>query len=242
MQTILYLSFGILIGMLFPVPASFSSHLSSYSKTPLTPSFIAFGVGTMLSLLLNLIINPASLLGGIDFSYPAYIYIGGALAGVGYNVANILLFSKIGASIAAIITITGQMAAGIIIDHFGLFGITEKVISAQRVIGILIMLYAVYLIQKEKGNFKRSSQIGWIVMGVFSGSLPPLQAAINAKLRYATGSILSATCISFFVGTLILIALILLSEKRLEFPIFDENKQRIPVYYYLSGIFGIIIV
>jgi transporter family-2 protein len=179
MQTILYLSFGILIGMLSPVPASFSSHLSSYSKTPLTPSFIAL-----------------SLLGGIDFSYPAYIYIGGALAGVGYNVANILLFSKIGASIAAIITITGQMVAGIIIDHFGLFGITEKVISAQRVIGILIMLYAVFLIQKEKGNFKRSSQIGWIVMGGVSGSLPPLQAAINAKLRYATGSTLSATSLS----------------------------------------------
>ena len=42
MQIILYLIMGIIIGMFFPIQASISARLSSYSKTPLTASLIAF--------------------------------------------------------------------------------------------------------------------------------------------------------------------------------------------------------
>lgn len=250
MQIMFYLIMGIIIGMFFPIQASISARLSSYSKTPLTASFIAFSLGTVLLLIINLIVDPAGISGGIDFSYPLYVFIGGAITGVGFNVANIILFSKLGASVTTIITVTGQMVVGILIDHFGWFGVPANPISITRAIGTVIMILAISLVQpKKKRDFttasekeKKDSKITWIFIGVLAGFLPPLQTAINGKLRVATGSILGATFISFFVGAIILLILILITQRRLEFPLHDTQKNRIPIWVYMAGIFGIFIL
>lgn len=225
--------------MFFPIQASISSRLSSYSKTPLTASFIAFSLGTIILFIINLIVDPAGISVGIDFSYPLYVFIGGAITGVGFNVANIILFSKLGASVTTIITVTGQMVVGILIDHFGWFGVPANPISITRTIGTIIMILAISLVQpKKKGNLititeeeKKNSKITWLVLGVLAGFLPPLQTAINGKLRVATGSILGATFISFFVGAIILLILLLITQRRIEFPLYDTQKKS---YSYLG--------
>ncbi|WP_353095150.1 DMT family transporter [Tissierella praeacuta] len=250
MQITLYLIMGIIIGMFFPIQASISARLSSYSKTPLTASFIAFSLGTVILLVINLIVDPIGITTGIDFSYPLYVFIGGAIAGVGFNVANIILFSKLGASITTLVTVTGQMIVGILIDHFGWFGVQADPVSITRALGVVIMIFAISLAQPKKKKDstiaskekKKDSKITWITLGVLAGFLPPLQTAINGKLRVATGSILGATFISFFVGTIILLALILITQRRLEFPLYDTQKKRIPIWTYMGGIFGIFIL
>lgn len=246
----LYLMIGIIIGMFFPIQASISTRLSSYSKTPLTASFIAFSLGTVILLIINLIVDPIGITVGINFSYPLYVFIGGAIAGIGFHVANIILFSKLGASVTTIITVTGQMIVGILIDHFGWFGVPATPISVTRSIGTIIMILAISLVQPKKkkdltmasGKEKKDSKITWIILGVLAGFLPPLQTAINGKLRVATGSLLGATFISFFVGAIILLIIILITQRRLEIPLYDTQKNRIPVWVYIAGIFGIFIV
>ncbi|ACA56863.1 DMT family transporter [Clostridium botulinum] len=250
MQITLYLIIGIIIGMFFPIQASISARLSSYSKTPLTASLIAFSLGTVILLIINLIVDPAGITVGIDFSYPLYVFIGGAIAGVGFNVANIILFSKLGASVTTIVTVTGQMIVGILIDHFGWFGVPSNPITITRAIGAIIMILAISLVQPKKKKDltttsegeKKDNKITLIILGVLSGFLPPLQTAINGKLRVATGSLLGATFISFFVGTIILIILILITQRHLAFPLYDAQKNRIPIWTYIGGIFGIFIV
>jgi len=249
MQIIFYLIIGLIIGMFFPIQASISARLSSYSKTPLTASFIAFSLGSVILLIINLIVDPIGISVGIDFSYPLYVFIGGAIAGVGFNVANIILFSKLGASITTIITVSGQMIVGILIDHFGWFGVPANPISITRSIGTIIMILAISLVQPKKkkdltmvSEEEKKGKITWIILGVLAGCLPPLQTAINGKLRVATGSLLGATFISFFVGAIILLFLILITQRRLEFPMYDTQKKRIPIWTYIGGIFGIFIV
>jgi len=248
MKITLYLMIGIIIGMFFPIQASISSRLSSYSKTPLTASFIAFSLGTVILFIINLIVDPAGISVGIDFSYPLYVFIGGAITGVGFNVANIILFSKLGASVTTIITVTGQMVVGILIDHFGWFDVPEIPINITRTIGTIIMILAISLVQPKKNRttiteeVKKNSKITWIILGVLAGFLPPLQTALNGKLRVATGSILGATFISFFVGAIILLILLLITQRRLEFPLYDTQKNRIPIWVYIGGIFGIFIL
>lgn len=250
MQITLYLIMGIIIGMFFPIQASISARLSSYSKTPLTASFIAFSLGTVILLIINLIVDPRGISVGIDFSYPLYVFIGGAIAGIGFHVANIILFSKLGASFTTIVTVTGQMILGILIDNFGWFGVPANPISITRTIGTIIMILAISLVQPKKKKdltmpseeVKKDSKISWIILGVLAGFLPPLQTAINGKLRVATGSLLGATFISFLVGAIILLILILITQRRLEFPLYDSQKNRIPVWVYMAGIFGIFIV
>ncbi|WP_217562614.1 DMT family transporter [Paenibacillus sp. GbtcB18] len=250
MQIIFYLLMGITIGMLFPIQASISARLSSYSKTPFTASFIAFSLGSVILLIINLIVDPKGISIGIDFSYPLYVFIGGAIAGIGFHVSNVILFSKLGASVTTIITVTGQMIIGILIDHFEWFGVTANPISTTRIIGTIIMILAISLVQPKKKrdliaaseNKKKDSKAAWIIMGVLAGFLPPLQTAINGKLRVATDSLLGATFISFFVGAIILLILILITRRRLEIPLYDIQKKRIPVWVYMAGIFGIFIV
>lgn len=250
MQITLYLITGIIMGTFFPIQASMSARLSSYSKTPLTPSLIAFSLGTVMLLFINLIVDPTGITVGIDFSYPLYVFIGGAIAGVGFNVANIILFSKLGASITTLVTVAGQMIVGILIDHFGWFGVPANAVSITRTLGVAIMIFAISLVQPKKKKDltmasqeeKKDSKIIWIISGVLAGFLPPLQTAINGKLRVATDSPLGAAFISFFVGTIILIILILITQRRLEFPLYDTQKNRIPIWTYMGGIFGIFIV
>lgn len=250
MYITLYLIAGIIMGTFFPIQASMSARLSSSSKTPLTASLIAFTLGTVILLIINLIIDPVGFTVGIDFTYPLYVFIGGAIAGVGFNVANIILFSKLGASITTLVTVAGQMIVGILIDHFGWFGVPANPVSIPRTHGIAIMIFAISLVQPKKKNDlpmtleeeKKNSKIIWIITGVLAGFLPPLQTAINGELRVATGSPLGAAFISFFVGAIILIILILITQRRLEFPLYDTKKNRIPIWIYMGGIFGIFIV
>ncbi|KAA1181057.1 DMT family transporter [Paenibacillus sp. B2(2019)] len=250
MQIILYLIMGIILGMFFPIQASISARLSSYSKTPLTASFIAFCLGTVILLIINLIVDPRGISVGIDFSYPLYVFIGGAITGVGFHLANIILFSKLGASVTTIVTVTGQMFLGILIDHFGWFGVPTNPISITRTIGTLIMILAISFVQTKKKRDlttsieeeKKDRKITWIILGVLAGFLPPLQTAINGNLRVATGSLLGATFISFFVGAIILLILILITQRRLEIPLYDTQKNRIPIWVYMAGIFGIFIL
>ncbi|MGL6218837.1 MAG: DMT family transporter, partial [Lacrimispora sphenoides] len=123
-------------------------------------------------------------------------------------------------------------------------------ISITRTIGTIIMILAISLVQpKKKGNLttiteveKKNSKITWLALGVLAGFLPPLQTAINGKLRVATGSILGATFISFFVGAIILLILLLITQRRIEFPLYDTQKNRIPIWVYIGGIFGIFIL
>ncbi|MFB6363464.1 DMT family transporter [Paenibacillus elgii] len=250
MEIALFLIMGVIIGMLFPVQASISARLSSYSKTPLTASFIAFTLGSVILLIINLIVNPRGISVGIDFSYPLYVFIGGAITGIGFHVANVILFLKLGASVTTIVTVTGQMIVGILIDHFEWFGVPANPISTTRIIGTIIMILAISLVQSKKKRDltvaseeeKKDNKIIWVILGVLAGFLPPLQTAINGKLRVATDSLLGAAFISFFVGAIILLILILITRRRLEIPLYDTQKNRIPVWVYMAGIFGIFIV
>lgn len=72
--------------------------------------------------------------------------------------------------------------------------------------------------------------------------MPPLQTAINGELRVATGSLLGAAFISFFVGTILLLVLLLITQRRIHIPLYDAQKNRIPVCTYMGGIFGVFIV
>ncbi|MBU5437575.1 DMT family transporter [Tissierella sp. MSJ-40] len=82
------------------------------------------------------------------------------------------------------------------------------------------MIFAISLVQPKKKKDltmvskeeKKVSKITWIILGVLSGFLLPLQTTTNGKLRTATGSLLGASFISFFVGMIILIILILITN------------------------------
>ncbi|MGX7024288.1 DMT family transporter [Vagococcus hydrophili] len=243
MSFILFLILGIAAGACFPVQATINSRLASFAKNPLTASLIAFSVGSVVLFVLVVLFNFKSFF-TMDTSVSPLIFIGGPITGVLYNVANIILFSKIGAMITTIITITGQMVMGMLIDHFGLLGMPVSEISANRLVGISIMLVAIFLFQKSKvqGSSEESISKKWLLIGVIAGTFPPLQAAFNGQLRVATQSVLLSTFLSFFIGAIILVLILLLVEKRIDIPRVDTVGEKLPWWLYVGGLFGIVIV
>ena len=55
---------------------------------------------------------------------------------------------RLGGTFAIILIIAGQLLAGLIIDHFGFFGVTIRQIDITRLIGILLLILGAYLISK----------------------------------------------------------------------------------------------
>lgn len=240
----IYILLGILAGAFFPLQATINAKLRMFTKTPLTASLIAFSVGTIVLFCLLLIFNPR-FYEFIDISYPTTIFIGGAISGVIFNVVNIVLFAKIGATITTLSTITGQIMTGIVLDHFGLFNLSENHVSTLRIIGGVLMVIAMLIYQSANLKTVSSTNIKtklWVFLGICVGVFPPLQAVFNGQLRLATESILTATFISFFMGAIILAILVLIVEKRIRIPRRDHDNQKLPLWVYTGGIFGTLIV
>lgn len=241
MNFIIFILLGILAGAFFPVQATINARLGQAAKNPVVASFVAFSVGSIVLFSLLLLFNFSSMT-GLKFEGNSYLLFAGPVAGVIFNLSNIILFSKIGATITTMMTVTGQMVMGMLIDHFGLFNMTIQKISFSRIFGVVMMFIAIWLFQKSKGMDKQKISFQWLLFGILIGIFPPLQSAFNGQLREVTHSILLATFISFFVGALLLGAILLITKRKISIPKVDLAGNTLPFWIYLGGIFGIFIV
>ncbi len=101
----------------------------------------------MIRLIINLIVDPAGITTGIDFSYPLYVFIGNAITGVGFNLANIILFSKLGALIMTLVTVTGQMIMVLTIDQFEMFNLQKRKIDSRRIATLVLMIIGIAFVK-----------------------------------------------------------------------------------------------
>lgn len=236
---------GVGIGMLFSIQASINARLSSISKNPFTVSLMLFSLGAFILLLINFLLDPVWMSSGIDTSYPIYVYIGGSILGVGFNVLNIFLFAKLGASVSILVTITGQMIMGILIDNFGWFEVPMAPFRISTLTGSLLLIAAIILSQPKKKRGVTSTsphKTAWILVGLAGGALPMLQTAINNLLRTATNSPFKATLITFVGAMLILMVIVWIKDRRIDIPRRDAQGKRLPIWMYISGVLAALIV
>lgn len=237
---------GILIGGSFSVQAAINSTLSKNTLSLFNASLIAFSIGTII-LFFFLLIFDFNKLKYIDFSYPLYIYIGGGICGVIFNVSNIFLFKNIGAATTTFLTITSQIIIGVLFDYTGFLNLPTKEITIRRIIGIFLMILAIYLLSRNNGKYdlreKRSSkQNKWYLFAFLIGIFIPLQSILNGQLRVAANSPVIASFISFAVGTILLLIITLTVQKKLVVPRKDSKGNKLPFWIYSGGFFGILVV
>ena len=77
-----------------------------------------------------------------------YLYLGGLL-GVGIVSASIYLLPQIGSTATLTALIVGQLAAALIIDHFGLFGSPKIEVDLCRLAGVAFLVFGAYLIGRN---------------------------------------------------------------------------------------------
>jgi transporter family-2 protein len=79
---------------------------------------------------------------------PWWAYLGGVL-GAFYVVAATLGGPKLGASALLALTLLGQLAAALIVDHYGWLGFSRQPFDNQKALGIVLLFTAVVLLVKK---------------------------------------------------------------------------------------------
>ncbi|MDR0899725.1 MAG: DMT family transporter [Lactobacillaceae bacterium] len=143
---------GVLSGIAIASQATINGQLGIALKSPIYSAAIAFSIGTIL---MNLFATnwpkikvPFSNIKNAFKIKPkqSWIFLGGILGG-SYILGTAVFTPMIGTGQFVVLSLIGQLGAGIAIDQFGLFGLQKKPISFLRIVGILIMVLGVLVVK-----------------------------------------------------------------------------------------------
>ncbi len=77
---------------------------------------------------------------------PLYVAIGGGLAGALYVGSIVFTVRALGASGLTAVTIAGQLALAMVIDHFGWLGVERSPITAVKIAGVALLALGTWLV------------------------------------------------------------------------------------------------
>ncbi|MGX9224168.1 DMT family transporter [Lactiplantibacillus plantarum] len=250
---------GLAIGIGLPMQTSINSRLRNSVGSPFGASLISFAVGTLFLAIITLIdVHTLGFSTTLFTSQPVWIWLGGLL-GVVYLTGNILLFPKLGSVQTVIMPVLGQILAGLLIDNFGWFDSPQSTLTMTRFLGAILVLAGViitvaaqgWLEQRhnritetaEKDTATDTDQSGlgiWRALGVVAGMLSAMQTAVNGHLGRVLGSTVHAAFVSFLVGTLGLIVIVLVL--RPQFKLIRPTKTPNPWWMWIGGMIGALYV
>lgn len=237
----------ILIGVGVSSQTAINSRLRYYAKSPYLASAISFFIGTIFLLILTyLTLHTLTISKSVFTNNPWWIWIGGFTGAFSLTV-NILLFAKLGSKQAAVLPISGQILASIVIDQFGLFDSPITKLSLLKFIGLILvllgMLSIVDLFNFGKKDFnleqKEPHQLSWQFLGISSGVLFAIQTATNGRLGTVLHSPIQAALITFSIGTILLIILSVITKAPI-LSLFNKkaHSSKLELWGWFGGIIG----
>jgi bacterial/archaeal transporter family-2 protein len=75
---------------------------------------------------------------------PLWAWLGGVV-GSAYVVGSVLLTQALGAALATTLVIASQVMTAILLDHFGVLGLTRRTINRTRALALVLVLLALLL-------------------------------------------------------------------------------------------------
>lgn len=81
---------------------------------------------------------------------PFYYYLGGFCVAF-YVVSVTWIVPRFGVSNAIAFALLGQLIAMSVIDHYGLFGAQQYLITVKRILGLIIMAVGIFLVLDKSG-------------------------------------------------------------------------------------------
>ena len=135
-------------GNLLPVQAGVNGKLARSISNPASAALISFTTGFICLAIYLLVTRKFELdLDGAK-AQPLWVWTGGLLGAFFVSIVTYLV-PKLGASLSFCLIIAGQLAASMIIDQYGLFGVAVSTISFKKLAGIILVLIGVILIRNK---------------------------------------------------------------------------------------------
>lgn len=137
---------AIFAGLLIPLQAGLNAQLGHAVKDPAYGAMLSFVVGLIGIFLYCLIarVDFAQLKGG--FQIPWYYWSGG-LMGAFFVVTLIVAPPKLGMALTLGVTIAAQLVLGLLVDHYGWFGVPKDTISWPKIGGVLMVIGGLFLLR-----------------------------------------------------------------------------------------------
>ncbi len=233
----------VLVGVQFAAQAPVNGGLGR-STGPLVAALVSFLVGNVALLVI------VAMAGRLDnFSSIAEVplwQLAGGVIGATYVALAATTISRIGAGVIAAVTVTGQLACSVVVDHFGWFGIEVHDVTGPRILGLVLlligamaMLYSREEAREEKPGVSTGSRERLVIcVVIFVASLAVgVQHPLNSELAGNIGD-LPAGLVNFTVGTILLaIAVLATGQARAILRARQAQPQ-----YFLGGFIGLIVV
>ena len=137
----------LIAGSLLPLQAGVNALLANSSGHTIWAAGMSFFVGTFALLALFIMLRtPWPMISQLRAA-PAMAWTGGLMGA--FFVSCMAFFApKLGAATLLALVITGQIGTSLILDHFGVAGYTQHLLSWQRLLGFLLILSGVFFIRK----------------------------------------------------------------------------------------------
>ncbi|XXM72492.1 DMT family transporter [Lysinibacillus sphaericus] len=150
-MNIIIILFTLLAGILLSAQSSINGTFSKKAGT-LESAFLTFSTGTLVLIIILLFFGRGDVLALLDA--PKW-QLSAVLFGVGYLFLTVLAVPVIGVTAANISTVIGQLAASMLIDHFGWFGGIEIPLDWKRWLALFSMMLALYFVYKGNTTEKK---------------------------------------------------------------------------------------
>ncbi|TDR49135.1 transporter family-2 protein [Pseudomonas brenneri] len=150
---------AVIAGAVVPFQSAINANLGRGLGHPLWATLASLLVSILVLLPVILALRlPLPSLGFISKA-PLWMWTGGAF-GVCFISLALVLLPKLGASGFIALALSGQVLASLLLDHFGLFGLVERQLTAPRLLGVLMLIGGVALIQFSAAPTRALTTVG----------------------------------------------------------------------------------
>ena len=142
-----FVALAVLIGTLMPVQAGLNAELTRFLKHPFLGAFISLSVGAIVVSVLVLANGGFGELKRIG-QVPVHLYLGGILGAI-FVGSSLFLIPKMGATAMIAAFVTGQLLGSLVIDHYGLLGLSQNPVTLSRLLGVFRLFAGLFLVIRK---------------------------------------------------------------------------------------------
>jgi bacterial/archaeal transporter family-2 protein len=142
-----FVSLAIIIGVLMPFQAGLNAELTRFLKHPYLAAFISLSLGAMIMAIIILFNGGLGELKRLA-SAPPHLFLGGLLGAI-FVGSSLFFIPRLGATAMIAAFITGQLIGSVLVDHYGLMGLTTNPVTFTRLMGIILLFAGLFLVIRK---------------------------------------------------------------------------------------------
>ena len=207
LRVVLATAAAFLSGAMVALQSRINGQLSGELGDGFVTAFLSFGSGLLL-LAVIVGIAPTGRRGvargvrAVGSRSIPWWYLAGGAGGALFVLTQSLVVALVGVALFTVGVVAGQAASSLLIDRVGVGTMAPRPLTVLRVLGAALALVAVVI--AVSGQLRSDVPFVVLIAPMLAGFAVGGQQAVNGQLREVSESPLTATFISFLVGTTVL--------------------------------------